>query len=638
MCLLFFACDNTISIVPPSVVFDPNGILTDIGSGLLRIIDENSRSVPTSLEELAPHLASQLAIGVSANYAPPAAAANTNQSRPSSPDISEDSSISTAVSMTKSKSEQVRVSLGGLLRPSSNGGLETNGNLGIYPSASSASEFDEDENAYRSSDEARVCSTLLHAMWQIDYRIREPPKYVYEFLQAETTAHRLPFHCTASLGLGFPKRLVDKKDSIMDHWESPLEHLQSKPPAELPQKAVGATHEQSRKRKDSFASQATESPARLLRNPESDCDVLPPLTAGTDSVFDQEEIITYQIVNTGTGATKRESKHKASVKLLAMLFPECPSIVEVIAAAEATRECYTAKKKATTKRAKLSNESSSAELLASTKKEHDNPKSPFENSSPSEPFEEKTEEGVAEGYFSVAGLSLSEPTNDCKSSVLRLKMDQQSAIKAAIYSICISKRSEEDTASYALQLAKFDDSEDICALLNKSPRSPKRKTVEETNHQTDTELALSWHQKNDFSAILLLTCADASQTNSPLGVAIISLSNEESKELRTLSTHVIRHEDSVSYEDFIARLEELAIAMSCDLDTTSSILEYNSSFFISVVQEYFDSRNFCNDGNEDVPNRFLQSVQEEDEDADESEQDEANENELAGRKRSRVEK
>jgi len=636
------ASRKALAALIPGVVFDPNGILTDIGSGLLRIIDENSRSVPTSLEELAPHLASQLAIGVSANHAPAtAAAANTNQSRPSSPDISEDSSISTAVSMTKSNYEHVRVSLGGLLQPSSNGGLATNGSLGIYPSASSASEYDEDENAYRSSDEARVCSTLLHAMWQIDYRIREPPKYVYEFLQGETTAHRLPFNCTASLGLGFPKRLVDDKDCIMDHWESPLEHLQSKPPAELPQKAGGATHphEQSRKRKDSFASQATESPARLLRNPETDRDVLPPSTAVTDSVIDQEEMITYQIVNTGTGATKRESKHKASVKLLAMLFPECSSVVEVIAAAEAARECYTAKKKATTKRAKLSNESSSVELLTTTNRKELDTKSLSDNNlSPNEPFEEKAEEGA--GFFSVAGLSLSETT--LKSSAVHLKMNLPSEISSALYSIRKSKKSEDDTASHALQLAKFDDFECLCALVNKTSRSPKHETEEETNHQTDKEVALSRNQKSDLTAILLLTRADATQTDSsPMGLAILSCSSdEESKEIRKLSIYVIRHHDSVTYEEFITLLEELAIAMSCDLDTTSSIIEYNSSNIISLVQEYFDSRNFYDDENKDLPNKnsFLQSVEEEDEDADKSEQDEANENELAGRKRSRVEK
>lgn len=263
-------------------MFDPNGILLDIGSGLLRIIDEHSRSVPHHWKAMA-----------------------AQRMRPSSSDISEDSSISTEVSMTKSKPEHVI--LGGLLQPPS-GGLGAN-NPGIYPS--SASEFDdeEDENAYRKSGEARVCKISNAGNAPTKEKAAESPPV------AGVNAHRLPFQCTASLKIHFSKRLVDRKDSstIMDHWESPLEHLQAKPsaPAQSPQRKSSrdTTHEQSCKRKDSFASQATPSPARQLRHQHGDADEF---SSCMVQQFERTRTSSHKkLESTVTGATKRESKHKA---------------------------------------------------------------------------------------------------------------------------------------------------------------------------------------------------------------------------------------------------------------------------------------------------------------------------------------
>jgi hypothetical protein len=44
----------------------------------------------------------------------------------------------------------------------------------------------------------------------------------------------------------------------------------------------------------------------------------------------------------GVGGTKREARHVALAKLLALLFPECQGMVEVKQAAEAVREKYAA--------------------------------------------------------------------------------------------------------------------------------------------------------------------------------------------------------------------------------------------------------------------------------------------------------
>ena len=639
-----------------SVVFDPNGILMDIGTGLLRIIDENSRSVPTSLEELAPHLASQLAIGVSPNEAPAA------HQRPYSPDISESSSISTAVSMTKSRGEDVRVSLGGLLQSTSGGGLGSNSNAGIYPSASSASEFEEeDENAHRSSGDARVCSTLLHAMWQIDYRIREPPKFKYAFdlLQGgngggggesipskeeadvppstDSTPHRLPFQCTATLGLGFSKRLLGGNEPTMEYWESPLEHLQSKTSAKSPQRNADKTNEQSRKRKDSFTSQATPSPARQ-QHKEVDSTELPSSTALSSP--EQDELITHLITSTATAPTKRESKHKASVKLLTMLFPECSSIVEVMAAAEAARESYAVKKKAQTKRAKLSNEHSldcenqksllsptAAGILSYAEQDEGRTKKNISEQKWIDHSTRNTEDGATDGYFSVAGLSLSEPTNS--------KEDLECEMDAAIRSVCKQMANCEGTMGYRVRCANPDDFEWICALLKKSPDKHEPRPSEADGVSPESDFSL---QPRGLVVVLLLVRANSPRCDQPLGVTILSLF-EKVKE-RTLSAHVIKHDDHISLELFTAQLNKLASILDCSLDV-SSILDdsvNNSSSTISFIRDHIYEKASIQlyDKHQELSSSHLQSVLEEDSDvADGSEEEEGNE--LAGRKRSRVE-
>ena len=557
--------------------------------------------------------------------------------------------------MTKSRGEDVRVSLGGLLQSTSGGIMGSNGNAGIYPSASSASEFEEeDENARRSSGDARACSTLLHAMWQIDYRIREPPKFKYAFdlLQgsnsgesiplkeatdaphsADSTPHRLPFQCTASLEVGFSTRLLDGKDPKMEYWESPLEHLQSKPSAKSPQRIIDNTNEQSRKRKDSFTSQTTLSPARQAQNQEVESTELSSSNALL-LVPKEEELITHIISSTATAPTKRESKHKASAKLLAMLFPECSSVVEVMAAAEAARECYALKKKAQTKRAKLSNEYSlnhgnsksswsptaTGILSPSEKEEKGTKKDILEEALVDQSLKERTEEAATDGYFSVAGLSLSEPTNS--------KEDLDCEINDAIRSMYKETENEQDTEDYRVRRATPDDFECICALL-------KKLRGESSPSELETDFVL---QPSGLVAILLLVRADSSQCDKTFGVAILSLFEKSTD--RTLAAHVIQHEDYLSSEIFMGQLNKLASVLDCSLDVSSIDDDgiVSSKKIISLVRKYIFEKTPINmyGKHQELSSSHLQSVLEEDSDvADGSEDEEGNE--LAGRKRSRVE-
>jgi hypothetical protein len=605
--------------------------------------------VPTSLEELAPHLASQLAIGVS----PAGAAAAAQHTRPSSPDFSEDSSISTAVSMTKSKPEHVILS--GL---SSSGGFAGSGtNPGIYPSASSASEVDDEyENANKSS-EARACSILLHAMWQIDYRIREPPSYIYDLVQINADGgtplpkDRSLYQCTASLKLYFPKRLVECKESanIMDYWESPLEHSQAKPSALSPQRRGDVTNnnEPSRKRKDSFTSQATPSPTRQSKQEGNNGGEHSSPTAARE----QEEMVPHRIESVGTGSTKRESKHRSSAKLLSMLFPECSSMVEVMAAAEAARECYAAKKTvlAQTKRAKLSNGRSfsppaSALAASATNEGYGTKEKEIQpdlskrlcSNNKSGLTETHDSECLAEDLFGVAGLSLSEPAKDCKRVLCRDMGTKQNEVDIALKSMYDGKEAEE-SAGFRLRRVDINAMDRVCTFLNASSETgtsahTQNDEAEPPSSAGPSDIQLNLHNAS-IAMLLLIRNECCSDDSPPLGFAILELEKE-----RTLMLHAIRHVDHLPKENFTECLDELASAMRYNLDTSSTI-EYSESDLLQFVHDhlYAAQGKASEDDDGDLPlsNSHLQSVKEEDNE-DVNSEEEANENDLVGRKRSRV--
>jgi hypothetical protein len=155
-----------------------------------------------------------------------------------------------------------------------------------YPGTSTTSE-EEDENAYYASRGASICSTLLHAMVQIDERIVEPPQYTYEVQNS-----------VPSLATNTHKRKTSP--SIDSH-------------------------------RGSFSCQGT----LMLKEKELE---------GNDGDKSSDEGTIEVLRALGAGATKREARHIASAKLLALLFPECDGMVQVKEAAEAAREKYAASK------------------------------------------------------------------------------------------------------------------------------------------------------------------------------------------------------------------------------------------------------------------------------------------------------
>ncbi len=63
-----------------------------------------------------------------------------------------------------------------------------------------------------------------------------------------------------------------------------------------------------------------------------------------DSSPNLQPVVSTVLEGVGTGATKREARHVASTKLLALLFPDCNGMVEVKQAAENAREKYATSK------------------------------------------------------------------------------------------------------------------------------------------------------------------------------------------------------------------------------------------------------------------------------------------------------
>ena len=163
----------------------------------------------------------------------------------------------------------------------------------VYPGTSTTTSDEEDGNAYYASRGASICSALLHAMVQIDDRIPEIPMYSYQVSTVSSSNSQL-------------KRKGGPASSTAV-------------PTHTPPSAI-VIH------RGSFACTATMKLKHSASTTASD---------GTELGILQA---------TGVGGTKREARHIASAKLLALLFPDCDGMMQVKEAAEAARERYAASK------------------------------------------------------------------------------------------------------------------------------------------------------------------------------------------------------------------------------------------------------------------------------------------------------
>jgi hypothetical protein len=241
-----------------------------------------------SLEDLAPNLAKRLAIG------------HTNDDDDNDDDVEK---VATGCGEPKApKSSSTTVVTRSTVVDASK--KRQNWPHLYSPGGTTTTSDEEDENAYYASRGASVCSALLHAMVQIDERIPEAPVYTYQV-------------STVPPGNGTG---MDKNNSIYS--------------SQLKRKAGGpflAT--------TTTTSIASSSPPIVVHRGSFTCTATMRLhTRGSMMVCCD----VLQAV--GVGGTKREARHTASAKLLALLFPECNGMVQVKQAAEAAREEYAASK------------------------------------------------------------------------------------------------------------------------------------------------------------------------------------------------------------------------------------------------------------------------------------------------------
>jgi len=632
----------------PGVIFDPNGILTDIGG---------TRRKSLSLDELGPHLASQLAIG-GANG--PLGAGVGGEG-----DHSETSSISTAIDISEDVIGHGALVSGGPLLSSKLGALSSPGgslnasgsgrifSSNIYPSSgvSSASDVDdEDENAYYASRGASVCSTLLHAMWQIDNdRIREPPSYSFDLCpsinndavssgdaasssskrkNAEESPREAPsrprmFQCIATINLYFPKHQVGDNDDIMTYWQSPLDYLQAKYSSSSPT-SDKVESSQSRKRKDSFSFESP-SPNKAARpNHSTDNEQKVETTSKIESNQEpekKEEVVLHKLTGTGLGSTKRESKHKASAQLLSSLFPGCSSIVEVKAEAEASRELYAANRVATsqTKRAKLS----------SPESKKNSKRSAF-SGTPS-----TTKSGI-----SLLGLSLSEPKRAKRTQWTAEEKQQtfQDEVDAALLSLQElddegeTNNDDDKVGRIILRRATEDDADHIHALMEKYKASPSKKECSTTqkeslnsgdeDHESDHVDEINAFQElqlSDETFIFVLSRAAATQ-DPPLGCAI--LTTDTSSEGRALALRRIDHEKHLPRESFDECLETFAKSIHCRIENSSNNLADQSEMTLEKIRSCISRSSQQPYQAEDVKRYHqLHSVKEEENEESESDGD-----------------
>ena len=557
----------------PGVVFDSaTGILLDLPSttatnSMLTInsatvkptpptaTNPRSQSCPSSsLEDLAPNLAKRLAIGHDNDREGVAVAASASR-----------------------------------------GGSQAKRSLNVYPGTSTtASEEEAEDNQdayYTSSKGASVCSVLLHAMVQINPRIRAPP--VYRFAAAplpgmahlrrkvdsdtQTSAVRVvrgPFTCTASLKLS-PKLTADNEK--------------------------------------------TEGEVVEKNEEDSSCDSKP--AASSPPVETLEA--------TGIGGTKREAKHVASAKLLALLFPECETMVEVKAAAEAAREAFAAAKAKALKQSRKYRSIPSRSRSGWKRRQH--PRHSYgsithvamaRSEDPALPNEFQQE------LLSLAGLETKEVSKksaiECDPNAVGIH-DTQTA--GAVSRATSRRRQLDAQVELALQTLNERDEEgrslpeeltvdDVGRTILRQALPGEDLTrlslFEESQNAPQLDRHLRLLPSSSLSIVLLLCRAIGAYEDPPLGCAILSPSFSMERG-RTLNVVQIASEGHLPMERFVECLQDFAKAMKYELIVGKVQQRKNPTNYLTVrtedlekvvashvhLTEYSSSLSITNRGNSD---------------------------------------
>lgn len=613
------AARKAISVLYPGTVFDANGILLDLGStDKSSLIFENCSTkvnkkkdnvIRNSLKDLEENMAERFSIGVDEVI------------DRGSPAPSEDSSISTAVSIKRRKNASTTVVTGGPLiqhkdRPK---------NRLSFPSASTTSGFssaseDVDDDEFLQSSGAHICSVLLNVMVQIDSRIKEQPSYTYDTCENPVNVAQQIKHEKDQLGKGDKVKFSSSKRKGAGYGA-----LMSKR-----RTATSMTGKTVTIHRSSFVCTAS---LRLHENVTDNAERVAlgetkSASSQKDSIFEGKDLTNFAIKTLqaiGTGSTKRESRHIASAKLLAKLFPHCKNMVEVKLAAEAAREKYAASKSKLKRRAQTE-----GDKKAKREKYKCEPQIHYTNdyidllfSKATDPIPRSNMLRVGKGDSKkkrvsvssaddLAKLSLSDSTDftdnensprifesPSKKSELctdnRRKLFEElierslQQVNEAVDEKKLSYLKEEDLSKTVLRRANIGDIQYIDKLRSKSSNTPiysPKSLPQSSSKVAESALDLLSAVNDPFgdnSVVLMLSRAIASSDEPPLGYAVLTRTFSLQKG-NVLVVSEFENEVHFPRERLVECLEEFGETMKCKVEVESPKSNSRNNIFLTETQ------------------------------------------------------
>ena len=429
---------------------------------------------------------------------------------------------------------------------------------------SGISSLSEDDDAYFSSRGASACSGLLHTMWQIDERIIEAPSFSYDL-------------CPIATSSPSRKNIPQHRPSFACTARLILDHNQNNGIA-----AVGSE-------------------------------------LHSENISGKSEL--EELVAVGTSTIKKEAKHIASAKLLSMLFPQCQSTTDAMAAAESAKEKYAAKraaerhsKKQKSNGAKLPGMISHAalksisplpqrskEYLSAVAKVHEEKKKTFEND------EEGSSNIHADNTIGVATLSLSEPSDFVPSEkALDKTFLRENLVSENYYSTLCDKVDDalqlleldeegrascqsnpDDIGRTILRRAHFHDYDKVVTMRSIEKTSTNDISREDPlglicpNIEIRSEAKRLWGQN---VALVVLSRAVLNESEPIMGFAVLSLQFSYIKG-RVLSVLELRFAEHLPRERFVESLTHLASLMNIELVDENMPSNETESSWLSIDSE-----------------------------------------------------
>ncbi|KAG7364732.1 double-stranded RNA binding motif protein [Nitzschia inconspicua] len=464
-----------------------------------------------------------------------------------------------------------------------NNGKKTSSRRGkwpyVYPGTSTTSD-DEDANAYFESRGASVCSSLLHAMVQIDDRLSDPPEYTYEI-------------STLSDGGNIGNSQVKRKAGVPIDSSSTC----------FPRGVFQCTG--------------------MLKMRVTNND-LPTDSSQNDPSVPRES---FQLLRgVGSGATKREARHVAAAKLLALLFPHCKGMAQVKDAAENAREEYAASRALKQQQSRQAARSSSSQS---------NPNG----------FSSRTDDGSLSFNFALASKKTPPMPSSIEVSlatmisgldeeeVTKLKRDTSATLDESGQMRQLSRQRQlEDKVTAALQVlnehdeegrslpdeltvddvgrtllrrANVDDMAWIEDLFGSQPTKSKTSCQSPLNSlrdekETPPEAMRLWSS----SAVVLLLCrAISPYEDPPLGCAVLTL-GFSMQNGRVLRLAKLASQPHLPRERFVECLTSFASCMDCFFDATlaleSKFTALREDFVQQTLQSHLPSVPVASDRREKV--------------------------------------